>query len=82
MPYPQVQQKAPAFKCNALMPNKEEKVISLDDYAGKWVVLFFYPLDWVRAATTILFITELFLLLLLLLLLIPFLITTDFCLSN
>jgi len=64
MPYPQVQQKAPAFKCNALMPNKEEKVISLDDYAGKWVVLFFYPLDWVRAATTILFITELFLLLL------------------
>lgn len=38
-----VQQQAPSFKATALV-NGEFKEISLSDYAGKWVVLFFYPL--------------------------------------
>lgn len=36
---------APAFKGQAVMPNGEVKEISLADYQGKNVCLFFYPLD-------------------------------------
>ncbi len=35
---------APYFKADALV-NGTNKSISLDDYKGKWKVLFFYPLD-------------------------------------
>ena len=40
-----VREQAPAFTTEALMPDGTFKDISLSDYAGKWVVLFFYPLD-------------------------------------
>ncbi|KAG5482744.1 hypothetical protein CUR178_06782 [Leishmania enriettii] len=36
---------APEFNEVALMPNGTFKNISLSSYKGKWVVLFFYPLD-------------------------------------
>ena len=39
-------QKAPNFTAAAVMPNGSIKEdFSLSDYAGKHVVLFFYPLD-------------------------------------
>ena len=39
-------QKAPAFTAAAVMPDGTIKDdFSLSDYAGKYVVLFFYPLD-------------------------------------
>jgi peroxiredoxin (alkyl hydroperoxide reductase subunit C) len=41
---PQLQKKAPYFKGKAVV-NGEFKDISLDDYKGKYLVLFFYPLD-------------------------------------
>lgn len=41
----QIGEKAPFFKGMALMPDKTFKKVSLDDYAGKWLVFFFYPLD-------------------------------------
>jgi peroxiredoxin (alkyl hydroperoxide reductase subunit C) len=49
---PLVQQKAPQFTASALMPNKEFKDISLSEYAGKYVVLFFYPLDFTFVCPT------------------------------
>ncbi len=49
---PSVQEPAPAFTCNALMPNKEFKDISLSDYTGKWVVFFWYPLDFTFVCPT------------------------------
>ena len=39
-----VGQKAPAFKAQAFA-NGEIKDVSLDAYKGKWLVLYFYPLD-------------------------------------
>jgi alkyl hydroperoxide reductase subunit AhpC len=39
-----VGKKAPAFKEQALV-NGEFKELKLEDYKGKWLVLFFYPLD-------------------------------------
>jgi alkyl hydroperoxide reductase subunit AhpC len=47
----QVQQKAPDFKAPAVI-SKEFKDISLSDYKGKWVVLFFYPLDFTFVCPT------------------------------
>ena len=47
----QVQQKAPEFKAPAVV-NKEFKDVSLTDYKGKWVVLFFYPLDFTFVCPT------------------------------
>lgn len=41
MSYKKVGTKAPAFKA----PDQEGKVRSLKDYAGKWVILYFYPKD-------------------------------------
>ncbi|MDH4228858.1 MAG: peroxiredoxin [Nitrospirota bacterium] len=49
---PQVTSQAPAFKATALMPDKTFKEISLADYKGKWVVLFFYPLDFTFVCPT------------------------------
>jgi alkyl hydroperoxide reductase subunit AhpC len=42
---------APYFKAEALV-NGENKTISLDDYKGKWKVLFFYPLDFTFVCPT------------------------------
>ncbi len=39
-----VGQKAPAFKAQAFVKG-EIKEIKLEDYKGKWLLLFFYPLD-------------------------------------
>jgi len=42
---------APAFSCEALVGD-EFKTISLDDYKGQWLVLFFYPLDFTFVCPT------------------------------
>jgi alkyl hydroperoxide reductase subunit AhpC len=47
-----VQQPAPDFKAQAVMPNKEFKQISLSDYQGKYVLLFFWPLDFTFVCPT------------------------------
>lgn len=52
MPFPAIQQKAPEFTVSALLPNKEFKDISLSDYKGKWVVFFWYPLDFTFVCPT------------------------------
>jgi len=46
-----VQQPAPDFKGTAVI-NNEFKEISLSDYKGKYVVLFFYPLDFTFVCPT------------------------------
>ncbi len=43
--------KAPDFKAPALI-NGEIKEISLNDFGGKWKVLFFYPLDFTFVCPT------------------------------
>ena len=40
-----VTKSAPDFKAQAVMPDNSFKELSLSDYKGKKVVLFFYPLD-------------------------------------
>jgi alkyl hydroperoxide reductase subunit AhpC len=40
-----IQQPAPLFTAQAVFPNKEIKSLSLADYGGAYVVLFFYPAD-------------------------------------
>ncbi len=40
-----VGKQAPDFKVQAVMPDNSFEEISLADYKGKYVVLFFYPLD-------------------------------------
>jgi len=47
----QPQMKAPEFKGTAVV-NGEFKEIKLSDYAGKYVVLFFYPLDFTFVCPT------------------------------
>lgn len=42
---PVIGQPAPQFSCDAVVDGGEFKKITLADYKGKWVVLFFYPLD-------------------------------------
>lgn len=42
---PMIGQPAPQFKAQAVVDGGDFKEISLSDYKGKWVVLFFYPLD-------------------------------------
>jgi peroxiredoxin 3 len=48
---PLVQQAAPEFKGVAVV-NKEFREISLKDYKGKWLCLFFYPLDFTFVCPT------------------------------
>ncbi|MCX6832933.1 MAG: peroxiredoxin [candidate division Zixibacteria bacterium] len=48
----QITEKAPYFKGVAVMPDKEFKEIQLSDYRGKWLVLFFYPLDFTFVCPT------------------------------
>jgi peroxiredoxin (alkyl hydroperoxide reductase subunit C) len=43
---------APNFKTWALMPNSTFKEISLTDYRGKYVLLFFYPFDFTFVCPT------------------------------
>lgn len=43
---------APQFKATAIMPDNSFKEISLSDYKGKKVVLFFYPLDFTFVCPT------------------------------
>tara|TARA_Y100000590_G_C15350394_1_gene874930 strand:- start:307 stop:447 length:141 start_codon:yes stop_codon:yes gene_type:complete len=40
-----VTKQAPDFTAMTVMPDNSFKEISLSDYQGKKVVLFFYPLD-------------------------------------
>ncbi|MDH4199885.1 MAG: peroxiredoxin [Spirochaetia bacterium] len=47
----QVGQKAPDFSAEAVS-NKQFKKVSLNDYKGKYVVLFFYPLDFTFVCPT------------------------------
>uniref|UniRef100_A0A8C2VNR7 Peroxiredoxin-1 n=1 Tax=Chinchilla lanigera TaxID=34839 RepID=A0A8C2VNR7_CHILA len=43
---------APNFKATAVMPDGQFKDISLSDYKGKYVVFFFYPLDFTFVCPT------------------------------
>jgi alkyl hydroperoxide reductase subunit AhpC len=47
-----VQKPAPDFKATAVMADGSFKEISLADYKGKYVVLFFYPLDFTFVCPT------------------------------
>jgi len=47
-----VQQPAPDFKAQAVMPSKEFNEISLSDYKGKYTLLFFWPLDFTFVCPT------------------------------
>lgn len=47
-----VTQPAPDFKADAVMPDGSFKQVSLSDYKGKYVVLFFYPLDFTFVCPT------------------------------
>jgi len=47
-----VTQPAPAFKATAVMADGSFQEISLADYRGKYVVLFFYPLDFTFVCPT------------------------------
>ena len=51
MPCLQPQQPAPFFKTQAVV-NGEFKEVSLEDYKGKYLVLFFYPLDFTFVCPT------------------------------
>ena len=42
---------APAFRAEAFVDN-DVKTINLEDYKGKWVVLFFYPADFTFVCPT------------------------------
>jgi NADH-dependent peroxiredoxin subunit C len=46
-----INQKAPYFEAEAFVDN-EIKKINLNDYRGKWVVLFFYPADFTFVCPT------------------------------
>lgn len=43
---------APEFKAQAVMPNGQFKEVSLSDYRGKYVMLYFYPLDFTFVCPT------------------------------
>jgi len=47
-----VQQSAPGFKAQAVMPDGSFKEVSLEDYRGQYVLLFFYPLDFTFVCPT------------------------------
>lgn len=49
---PMISQPAPQFTAQAVFDGGEIKDISLSDYKGKWVVLFFYPLDFTFVCPT------------------------------
>jgi peroxiredoxin (alkyl hydroperoxide reductase subunit C) len=45
-------QPAPLFSADALMPDGNFGRISLEDFKGRWVTLFFYPLDFTFVCPT------------------------------
>ena len=47
-----VQQKAPSFTAEAVMEDGSFKHVKLEDYRGKYVILFFYPLDFTFVCPT------------------------------
>ncbi|MHB8973168.1 MAG: peroxiredoxin [Pirellulaceae bacterium] len=47
-----VTKEAPNFKAQAVMPDGSFKEVSLSDYRGKCVLLFFYPLDFTFVCPT------------------------------
>ena len=47
-----VAQQAPDFKAQAVMPDGQFKEISLSDYSGQYVLLFFWPLDFTFVCPT------------------------------
>ncbi len=47
----QVGEEAPGFEAEALV-GKDFKVISSESYQGKWILLFFYPLDFTFVCPT------------------------------
>lgn len=49
---PMIGQPAPQFSAQAVFDGGEIKNVSLQDYKGKWVVLFFYPLDFTFVCPT------------------------------
>ncbi|XP_015590482.1 peroxiredoxin 1 [Cephus cinctus] len=51
MPIPALQKPAPSFKGTAVV-NGQFKDISLEDYKGKYLILFFYPLDFTFVCPT------------------------------
>jgi len=44
--------KIPDFQAEAYYPNGDIKPLKLSDYKGKWVVVFFYPLDFTFVCPT------------------------------
>ncbi len=48
----QVGQQVPNFSEEALLPDGSFKKIQLSDYQGKWLVVFFYPLDFTFVCPT------------------------------
>jgi peroxiredoxin 2/4 len=49
---PMIDQAAPQFTTDAVVDGGDFKKISLADYKGKWVCLFFYPLDFTFVCPT------------------------------
>ena len=47
-----IDQLAPQFTALAVVDGGEFKQIKLSDYKGKWVVLYFYPLDFTFVCPT------------------------------
>src|SRR5690606_29848516 len=47
-----VQKQAPDFEAQAVMPDGSFKQVKLSDYRGRYVVLFFYPLDFTFVCPT------------------------------
>lgn len=47
-----VRKPAPSFEVEAVAGNGEFKTVKLSDYQGKWLVLFFYPLDFTFVCPT------------------------------
>jgi alkyl hydroperoxide reductase subunit AhpC len=43
---------APDFKATAYIAGQDQKEVSLKDFQGKWVCLFFYPLDFTFVCPT------------------------------
>lgn len=49
---PMIDQPAPQFVTDAVSDGGEVKRVALSDYKGKWLVLFFYPLDFTFVCPT------------------------------
>lgn len=49
---PMIGQPAPQFSATAVVDSGDFKEVSLSDFKGKWLVLFFYPLDFTFVCPT------------------------------